>query len=90
LIDEDRSLLARPVEKSEDQGTYIKCEHRGGGVSYWRYLRPKDLRLISDYKPWTMVVIVVNGSGVPREGYPMEEESVPLSVKVLRRERQAR
>jgi hypothetical protein len=90
LTNEDRALLGRPVEKTEDQGTYTKCEHRGGGVSYWRYLRPENLALIGDYKPWTWVVIVVDGPGVPREGYPVEEESVPQSVRKLRRERKAR
>src|SRR5262245_6560909 len=47
LTDEDRALLARSIDKTEDQGAYIKCTHRGGGTSYWRYLRPKDLVLIS-------------------------------------------
>jgi hypothetical protein len=81
LTAEDRSLLKRSILKTEDQGTYVRCDHEGGGISYWRFLRQENLAGAGDYKPSTWVVVVVHGPNIPREGYPMGEEEVPQEVR---------
>lgn len=84
LTTEDHALLARPVTDAQDQGTYVRCDHPGGGVSYWRFLRPEDLVGTGRYEAYTWVVVVVAGPAIPREGYPMAEEAVPAPVRDLR------
>jgi hypothetical protein len=84
LTGRDKALLARPVTETQDRGSYVRCEHQGGGSSYWRFLRPEDLVRDGDYKEWTWVVVVVDGPGIPREGYPMDEEFIPEIVRNLR------
>jgi hypothetical protein len=81
LSAEDNLLLECPVTDSTDEGTYVRCDHQGGGVSYWRYL--ETLAGFGTYKPGTWVVVVVHGPGIPREGYPIQDDSVPCLVRQL-------
>ncbi len=80
----DYLRILRPVERAVDEGTYVRCDHQGGGTSYWRFLRPETLVRSGYYKPWRWVVQLDAGPGIPREGYPIDDSVVPPAVRDLR------
>jgi hypothetical protein len=82
---EDRELLARPMVNTKDEGSYIRCDHEGGGVSYWRFLRTETQTAPGPFKGETWVVHTLSGRPeIPHRDYPVEEEAVPPTVKKLR------
>ena len=86
LTKKDEAMLAREIVKTEDQETYVRCDHKDGGISYWRFIRSSDLVQLGDYAGETWVVVVIDGPGIPREGYPMDKELVPENVRKMRQQ----
>jgi hypothetical protein len=82
LNPDDLEMLGRPIERLEDNGTYVMCDHEGGGRSDWRYLEPE---LRGRYESNTWVVHVIRGPGIARREYPADA-LVPEQVRALRRQ----